>query len=256
MAKGEKAVTKKEKTDVAILVDMEKDKHAGFEETDKDSFAIPFILILQTNSPQVDPDSGVAIPKAKSGMFFNTVTEELFDGEKGLHIIPCHYKRSLINWQDRKSGGGFIKEYPANDPIQNTTTKNEKGQDVLPDGTILVDTRNHFCLLLRDKGITEAAIISMSSTQAKKSRKWMTRMSTMQVAGSKGLFTPPMFSQIWKITTVPESNEKGNWRGFQINHVRQVDNVELYSKAKAFHALVQAGNVEPAGPTPQDDTDF
>jgi hypothetical protein len=42
----------------------------------------------------------------KPGMIFNTVTKELFDGEKGIDVIPCHYKLEYVEWQERGEGGG------------------------------------------------------------------------------------------------------------------------------------------------------
>src|SRR5579864_7705555 len=83
---------------------------AGFEGADKDSFAIPFIQILQKMSPMVDEDDPKHLDGAKAGMLYNTVTQKLTDGKTGLLIIPCYYKRTYIRWGGREGEGGFKGE--------------------------------------------------------------------------------------------------------------------------------------------------
>ena len=46
------------------------DAGAGMEGATAESFAIPFLGVLQKGSPQVDEASGVAIEGAKAGMLF------------------------------------------------------------------------------------------------------------------------------------------------------------------------------------------
>ena len=52
MAKTDVA-TKVEPTTIALESQYVNDASSGFEETDSNSFAIPFLGILQSNSPQV-----------------------------------------------------------------------------------------------------------------------------------------------------------------------------------------------------------
>jgi hypothetical protein len=39
-------------------------------------------------------------------MIFNTVSGQFFDGAKGIDIIPVHYQRQLVEWQDRGASTG------------------------------------------------------------------------------------------------------------------------------------------------------
>ena len=89
--KATKAVTKKAQASVPStqVMDFEADSGAGFEGADSQSFAIPYLIILQSNSPQVDEDDGKYIKGAKVGMFLNTVTGEIFDGKEGVNLVPC-----------------------------------------------------------------------------------------------------------------------------------------------------------------------
>src|SRR6202035_2454077 len=156
---------------------------AGFEGTDKESFAIPFLQLLQKMSPLVDEDSPKYIPGAKAGMFFDTVSQKLYDGKAGLVIVPCAYKRSFIQWGARNAGGGFKGEYT---PEQADKMVNDDkfvvidGQIFKPndDGTVdvkkndyVADTRSHFILFIEpDTGEVRRAIFSLSSTLTKFSK--------------------------------------------------------------------------------------
>src|SRR5215207_5859746 len=84
------AETAKSSTELATAdtMNFEEDAGKGMEGADKDSFAIPFLSILQGLSPQMDPDSG--IPGAKLGMIVNTVTNELYST---LKVVPVAFQR-------------------------------------------------------------------------------------------------------------------------------------------------------------------
>ena len=72
-------ITKKNTGSVPVsLTDMEKFSGAGFEEANSDSYAIPFLQILQKMSDQTDPEHASHIKGAKAGMFANLTTGKLF----------------------------------------------------------------------------------------------------------------------------------------------------------------------------------
>ena len=207
-----KTVAQAKKTQLVTAM-YEDDIGSGFEDADRDSYAIPMINILQKLSPQVDEAEGAHIPGAKPGMMFNNVTNELYSNEEGLLVVPCAYKRSFIEWKPRETGGGFVGEHSVAEAavMLESCTRNDKNQDVLPNGNILADTRTHYVLRVLKDGSFEPAVIAMSSTQLKKSRKWMSRMKNLKMHRADGsAFTPAMHAHMWKFTTVPESNDKGS----------------------------------------------
>lgn len=219
------------------------DSKAGFENADAQSFAIPFLQILQSMSPQCKKSEGAYIKGAEEGMFFNTVTQEIDSGEDGLFVIPCYYKRSFIEWAPRESGGGFKGEYPPTDPIVATAVRGDKG-DVLPNGNLLVDTRTHYVLILKPDGSFQPAVISMASTQVKKSRQWMSKMEGIKFKNSAGqLYTAPMYSHVYKLTTVPEKNDQGSWFGWKIEIAHLQEDPMLLAAAREFKRQISAGEV-------------
>ena len=71
------------------------DDAKGFDNMTQDDLALPFVRILGQLSPQVTAGDAKYMEDAKPGMIFNTVTNELFDGKKGIKVIPCYYKKRL-----------------------------------------------------------------------------------------------------------------------------------------------------------------
>jgi len=256
MAKQQpQAVAVKEEQQTALAtIDMEADAGGGFEDAGKEAYAIPFLQILQKGSPPIDPDhpKHKEIPGAKIGGIINTVTEEVIDGEQGLLVLPVHFKQSYVEWADRDSGGGFVAEYSVSDGsalLRRCKRDAETNRDVLPNGNYLADTRTHYVLVLRDDGTTYPAVLSMSSTQMKKSRKWMSAMQDVKVKRPDGtLFTPPMWAKTYRVKTIGESNAKGTWRGWDITREGDCPSAELYQTAKAFRDAVRAGAVKTQDP--------
>jgi len=107
------------------------------------------------------------------------------------------------------------------------------------------DTRLHFCLLLDEKtGATQQVLLSMTSTQIKKSKSLMSMLAGVKVEATHGgMTTPATFANVVKVTTLPESNDKGSWYGVRFELAGFVGGHDIYDAAKAFHASVIKGIV-------------
>ena len=237
-----------------IVIDLEADSKNSFENVDKDSVALPFLRLLQTNSPECNDSEPEYIENAKAGHFINSVTKEVLGNH--VVIIPCYYKRVFNQWVDRLKGGGYkgfvnvdSKEYlnAKEDPLQ-------FGRRVLPNGDYLTDTRNHYVLLVHN-GRAIPMLLSLVSTQIKKSKNWMSQMQMIQFENAQGfLYMPPQFSHEYSIESVSESNDKGSWKGVKIRlkyavDITQKQGIQFYQQAKAFADLVRDNKVrveEPA----------
>ena len=97
-------------------------------------------------------------------------------------------------------------------------------------------------------GTWSQAVVSMTSTQLKKSRRWNSLMLTQKVSGPSGSFTPPTYAVIYKLSTVSESNDRGSWFGYQVEKAGQVEDADIYNEAKSFSTAASRGDVE-AKPT-------
>ena len=232
----------------------------GFAETTTQDMSIPFLRILGAQSPQVDESDGAYVEGAKGGMLYNTVTNTVTSGKEGMLVVPCYYNRRYVEWKPRTEGGGYVASYLPDDPIVPTAVRNDKNEEVLPNGNLLTNTAQHFVLLVEGDQYSRC-LITMSSTQLKKSRRWLSQMNAMTAMGKNGPYTLPMMSQFYTLTTVPEQNDLGKWYGWAIARERQLDlsndfEKSLFENAVAFAKSVEAGEVEAKevspDPTPED----
>lgn len=233
------------------------DSGAGMEGATAESFAIPFLSVLQKGSPQVDEASGAALEGAKAGMFFENVTSKLFDGKAGVTIVPCAYRRVFLRWAPKGADGAGFKGELAPERVAEMRAAGHiselDGKLYIPlaDGTVsdkkcdrISDTRNHYVLLVDEAtGAWKEALLSLTSTQIKKSKMLMSALASVKLSSANGMFTPPTFANLVRATSTPESNDKGTWFGVKFELAGQVSRPELYAAAKAFHASVAKGAV-------------
>jgi hypothetical protein len=227
--------------DDQMLVDAQ--ESTGFENMGADDIAIPFIMILQALSPQVR--GAARIKGASEGDFFNTVTNEVL--KDTLYLIPCAYEKAYVEWVPRNKGGGFVHKY--NDSrILEQTERDENNGDMLPNGNQVVTTAYHYCLLVKEDNTTEQVVISLTSTQLKKSRRWNSSMIALKMKHKGRILTPPMYSHIYEASSVEESNDLGAWSGWVFGNPEKITDADLYMMAKKFHDDVTKGTVKTAPP--------
>ena len=212
----------------------EGDAHAGFENVNTTSLALPILKLLQNGSGEAQKRNQNYVEGAEPGMFLNTVTKKLYDGAKGIEVIPCHYKLEYQEWADFGTGSGRPENiFDANSDIL-SKTKNENGKDRLENGNYIQTVGQHY-VLIRDGNSTENALISMSSSQGKVSRKWNSMMMSITLDGKNGPYTPPSFSHKYKLTSVLNSGKGNQWYGFNVTQVGPVEEPALYERAKKFY---------------------
>ena len=226
-------------------VNIEQFADEGFDNVDSKSLALPFLKVLGQLSPQVTQGDSNFIPDAKAGMIYNTVTDELYDGHKGITVIPCYYKLEYIEWKDRDKGAvAPVNVYPSDSDIMTKTTRGDDGKDRLQNGNYIEETASHYVMVVEpDK--TSTALITMKSTQRKKSKKCNSMMMSLrqQRKNGKGFFKPAPFTQKYLLATVLEKNNMGSWFGWEISHVGAVESEEVLKAAFDFYESCKKGSV-------------
>ena len=219
---------------------FEDDAAKGLGAIGQEDLALPFLKILGQLSPEVNKRDGKYVEGAEPGKIINTVTNALYDS---IEVVPCHYKRQYIEWADRgTSTGAPVAIHEADSDIVSQTTRGKDYKDRLPNGNYLDNTANHFVLVLGDN--PQTALISMKSTQLKVSRKWNSMMMGIKMQGKNGLFTPPTYSHIYKLSTVQMSNDKGTWFGWDVSKVGPVSDKGIYDMSKSFAESVGKGEIQ------------
>ena len=169
-----KAVTKKESTLPASF--LEQDAVGGLEGVSNEDLATPRLKILMQLSPELESNE-----KARAGMIFNTVTGEVYDGKVGILVLPCAFQRQYVEWEERGQGSGApVSGHGADSDILQKVTRDQSNKDRLENGNYVETCANHFVLLL-DKELKSGspALITMKSTQLKKSRRWNSMMMNL-----------------------------------------------------------------------------
>ena len=241
----------KKKANAVAAVNFEADAGQGLNMTQED-LALPFLKVLGQLSPECNKRDAKHVEGAEPGMIINTVTNEIYDGVKGIDVVPVHYKRQYIEWQDRgESQGAPVKIYEAGDDLP-STTRDKFNKDRLANGNYLENTASHFVVVLGNNPTT--ALISMKATQLKVSRKWNSMMMGIKMQGKNGLFTPPTYSHIYNLSTVQMSNDKGTWFGWDVSKVGPVEDSDLYNMAKQFATSVGKGETQAKFGSDENDT--
>jgi hypothetical protein len=230
---------------VSILEEMSKDSGGGFEEVTSSDVQIPFIRVIQAMSPQIKKSDSAFIKGAGQGDIFNTVTKQFWSAEDGILVIPTYFQQKLLEFVPREQGGGFVGELKSSSEEVKKAQRNDAGAELLENGNELVRTAQHYVKIVHDDGTLENAIVDMKKTQLKKSRQWMSIMMMQKHNGK----TLPSFSQVYRLKTVEEGNDKGSWYSWSVEHEKMVESIESYNDAKSFHTSIKSGELTALPPT-------
>jgi hypothetical protein len=77
----------------------------------------------------------------------------------------------------------------------------------------------------------------------------MTMMNTRKMKKSDGVtFVPPSFAYFYRMTSIKEETEKGQWFGWVINQGPEVQDKSLIREAILFHNAIKRGDVKVSDP--------
>ena len=232
----EKQVAVKEEAGLPSSVLFEDDAASGFENVKTNSLALPILKLLQNGSGEAQKRNQNYVEGADPGMLLNTVTKTLYDGAKGVTVIPCHYKLEYQEWADFGTGSGRPENiFPDGSDILAQTTQGSDMKDRLENGHYILTVGQHYVLIIGDNGSAEQALISMSSSQKKISQKWNSMMMSISLDGKNGPYTPPSFSHAYKLSTVLNSGKGNQWYGYNIVKGVPVTDAQMYERAKTFY---------------------
>ena len=104
--KQEHSIAKRENAGALATNLFEADANQGAQNITQEDLALPFLKVLGQLSPEVNKRDAKYVEGAEPGMILNTVTNSLYDGSKGIEVLPVFYKRQYIEWQDRGESKG------------------------------------------------------------------------------------------------------------------------------------------------------
>lgn len=203
---------------------------------------VPFLYILQTNSPQVNPDNPKYIKNASAGMIYVTVLEKTFEArEKGLLVIPCYYERLLVEWVPREKGGGFVASYDPADPIQAKAkiveTQEKKKVLQLPNGNVLQDTAYQY-LLINHGPAWAPVVYPMKSTALKYNRNWNAALNTTYIPNTEQV--APRWLYQWNLKSQKDHADQYVFSSPLVTQGQMVTR-EQYKAAKDYAEIAASG---------------
>ena len=229
------------------LDDLAADQGGGVSNVTATDLSTPIISVLQANSPQCKRSDGKYIEGAKEGDLYNNVTNEVYSGEDGLTIIPCYFEKVFVEWKPNR--GGLAGVHPVNTSLREQVkmVKNAEGKDVptLPNGNNLIETNQHYVLIVRPNEAPEGAVISMASSQLRSSRLLNTLIKKVQLQDSKGnFFTPASYYMQYKLTTQAKTKDQYSWFVWAVESAGPVQSKAYYDAGKALEKAVAGGKIK------------
>ena len=185
--------------------------------TDAEDSNVPYLLVLQKGSPQVNKQDPAFIRGAEAGDIYNTVTGRIYKcngpDAPGILVMPIWFEKREVEWVPRSSGGGYIATHAMDSSIlakvKDVVKPTGKGIiRMLPDGHQMVRTNYHFVIDIEN---TDVSLIAASSTAIGFSRRWTGLMKSKKVPTKNGPVIAPSFSSIYRIITIYNQNDQGDW---------------------------------------------
>ena len=199
----------------------------GTENITAKDLKLPILKILHASSPVLDESEAKYNEKAKQGDIYNEITGSLYKSKDGVIVVPCGYINTFNEWADRGDSPGRPIAVHTDQDIMTKTNRDGENKDRLDNGHYVEDTGNHFVYILnKDYEPIETALITMKSTQRKKSKLWNSMIDSKRMKDQDGFFVPATWMTVYKLTSTKESNGNNTWWGWNVEFDRFLDKPE------------------------------
>lgn len=222
---------------------------AGFENQDSSDYSIPFLEVLQGQSPELE-----TIEAAKPGHIINKVTQDVTAGKDGIVFVPCYTQHVFVEWVPRDAGGGLVNVHELDSDVvaQAKASGQRTGKIILENGNELVETFYVYGIQVLEDGTSAQAVIAFTSTKIKKYKAWMTKARTVQMRLPDGRkINPPLFAHRYRLTTFKDRNKHGEWYNWEpafdgenAEAARLAPNSETFQEATQVLELVRSGQAK------------
>jgi hypothetical protein len=212
--------------------------------------AINFLRIAQSMTPQAKKLDPNYIPGCEEGVFFTSLTRRVLPS---VRFLPSYWTKNYTWWKPRNAGGGLVKNFATDKEasrLLEATRNPDNGRlelrgmyDGLPVVEV-VEADLYFGFIVDDDGTLEECVLSLTSTQLPKARKWNSLMHALR--HPKTGQPLPLFARVYDLTTVGEQNERGSWAGLVVTPGPMLPDVTarwdvLYGEAKSLADACRRG---------------
>lgn len=187
---------------------------SGFEHVQQSDLGIPMLVVLQAKSAECDRThkdyATKKIEGAEAGDIIHSVSRRILHkyNSAPIIVVPAAFEKVYNEWKPNRQG--FVRAHRNAAIVNEVTGKDQKGNDVLRNGNLLIETAMFYVLVLEEgQEEPQQAVIPLQSTGLRASRKWLNMATNIRLGPNK--INPPLFSHSYKITTVISQNEDGSW---------------------------------------------
>jgi len=124
----------------------------------------------------------------------------------------------------------------------------------LDNGNYVEETANHIVLILDDNNNVESrGILTMKSSQLKKSRQWNYMMMTATMESGGKTITPPSYAIVYRLSSLQEETNGKKYFGWTVAKEGFVPTKEVFTTGEAFALAFRQGDVlaAPEGDEPK-----
>ena len=203
-----------------------------------------FVKLMQSNNAEVDqhPNNKKRVEDIQIGDFlFRGASPEIVRGDEGFLFQPLTIQQAWAEWN---AEGVNVAKY-ASRPL-------EAIGDTMPNGNSIEFTK--YVIGALDGDINNIWVIAMKSTGLGVFNREVARALRMEpdFVTKNGRTRLPIYAHLFKVTSRPDGNRKGNWRAYRFEIVgRYPDGVTKEQVAAAHAALRALPNLGPPDAAPE-----
>lgn len=263
-----KEVSTKGSTEVSTDLsdfDFDADAGQGMEDMSADDIQIPRINIIQSLSPQRSKTKAEYINGCEEGQIFENGSKQLWDGGEGILVVPVKFHKSYLEWAPRDTGKGLVKHHGNDSSVYDSIEPNERYQRFTKEGNEIIPTAEYFVYVIDPAaGTFRPCVLSMSKSAIKHAKRWNLMANQLQdvhpANPANKHWNAPLFWGVYRLKTVPESNNQGEWYRWEIEAagtIKQFEEIwrDLYKSAQSFRKAIQSGEVKVREPVENDQQD-
>ena len=229
---------------------------AGQENITATEMLVPELKVLQKMSPACDPDDTAYITGAVPGMFMNSLNNKLYDGKKGVLIIPIYYTKHFVEFVPITKGGGFVADH--GDDRAGVIQGECKWNDELKmnmrgnTGNQVIETHQFVSIIVPENYDYFPSLMRFSGSKIKQGKKINT-LSMQKTIVVNGVRMPaPLFGAAYSMVTLATENESGK---FYITDVADacatyaIPDVgrDIFNEAKKLYKGLRGGTIKTQG---------
>jgi hypothetical protein len=184
--------------------DYSEDAADGFQNQTMEDCALPWLNLLQDLSPQIKKGEH-NIDGAEQGMFCDTLSKEIFDGEQGLEIVIAATEHVFCEWKPKM--GGFVGRRDIRDPeVVNARQTQTFGEYKSKAKNDLIETFYVYGVRASAEpgGEPVSFIMSITGTKIKTYKQFNQRLKMFQTGETGNRHRPPIYAHRVLLTSFPD----------------------------------------------------